>query len=176
MKSYRWLLFISLFIVNLILTGCEEPKKVVFSCETDKNGEHITKVKYQNKIRDLIEWKRTDFIKAGFPPQRRCEEVTPKLKDAYDNGTLPTLTWGYSEAENNPNQRFKSLCTTTGKDCHTLILTLLESDDADNELKKFTAVLNGDASSAYQNSSCAVPKQTGAKLTCTVDIFKVFNK
>jgi len=33
-----------------------------------------------------------------------------------------------------------------------------------------------DASSAYQNSSCALPKQTGANLTCTVDIFKVFNK
>lgn len=176
MKNYQWLLFISLFGLNLVLTGCEEPKKVVFSCETNNDGEHTTKVTYQNKTRDLIVWKRTDFVKAGFPPQRRCEEVTPKLQDAYDNGTLPTLTWGYSEAENNPNQRFKSLCTTTGKECHTLILTLLESDDADNELKKFTAVLNGDASSAYQNSSCALPKQTGANLTCTVDIFEVFNK
>ncbi|MEA5577857.1 COP23 domain-containing protein [Anabaena sp. UHCC 0451] len=176
MKSYRWLLFISLFIVNLILTGCEEPKKVVFSCETDKNGEHTTKVKYQNQTRDLIVWKRTDFIKAGFPPQRRCEEVTPRLQTAYDNGTLKTLTWGYTEAENNPNQRFKSLCTTTGKECHTLILTLLESDDPDYKLKKFTAVLNGDASEADEQDSCAVPQQTGANLTCTVDIFKVFNK
>lgn len=57
-----------------------------------------------------------------------------------------------------------------------MILILLESDDADNELKKFTAVLNGDASSGYQNSSCALPKQTGANLTCTVNILNVFNK
>ncbi|MBK1987775.1 hypothetical protein A0J48_009530 [Sphaerospermopsis aphanizomenoides BCCUSP55] len=165
-----------MFSLNLILTGCEEPNKVAFSCETDKNGEHTTKVKYQNQTRDLIVWKRTDFVKAGFPPQRRCQEVTPKLQDAYDNGTLKTLTWGYSEDENDPNKRFKSLCTTTGKECHTLILTLLESDDPDKELKDFTAVLNGDASKAYQNSSCTVPQQTGANLTCTVDIFKVFNK
>jgi hypothetical protein len=55
-----------------------------------------------------------------------------------------------------------------------LILTLLESDDGDTELKAFTAVLNGDASKAYQNSSCAI--KSGSNLTCTVDINKVFNK
>ena len=87
---------------------------------------------------------------------------------------MKDLTWGYSEAENDPNKRFKSLCTTTGKDCHTLILTLLESDDPDVELKAFKAVLNGDASQAYQNSSCAV--KNGNNLTCTVDIFKVFKE
>ncbi len=125
-------------------------------------------------MRDLIEWKRTNFVKAGFPPQRRCQEVTPKLQTAYDNGTLKDLTWGYSESENDPNKKFKSLCTTTGKNCHTLILTLLDLDDPDVELKAFTAVLNGDASPAYQNSSCAV--KNGGNLTCTVDIFKVFNK
>ncbi|WP_026104400.1 COP23 domain-containing protein [Anabaena sp. PCC 7108] len=172
MRSYQWLLFIIMFSLNLILTGCQKPKEVVFSCETNSDGENTTKVKYQDKTRDLIEWKRTNFVKAGFPPQRRCEEVTPKLQTAYDNGTLKDLTWGYSEAENNPNQRFKSLCTTTGKDCHTLILTLLDSDAPDVELKAFTAVLNGDASQAYRNSSCAV--KNGSNLTCTVDIFKVF--
>jgi len=147
---------------------------LVFSCETDSNGEPVTKVKYQDKTRDLIEWKRTNFVKAGFPPQRRCQEVTPKLQTAHDNGTLKYLTWGYSKAENDSNKRFKSLCTPTGKNCHTLILTLLDADDPDVELKSFTAVLNGDASQAYQNSSCAV--KNGNNLTCAVDIFKVFNK
>ncbi|MBD2292061.1 hypothetical protein H6G06_00840 [Anabaena sphaerica FACHB-251] len=174
MKSYQWLLFISLFTINIILTGCKEPEEVVFSCETNSDGEYVTEVKHQDKTRDLIVWKRTNFVKAGFPPQRRCQEVTPKLQTAYDNGTLKTLTWGYSEAENNPNTRFKSLCTTTGKDCHTLILTLLDADDPDVELKAFTAVLNGDASRAYLNDSCGKLRQTGANLTCTVDIFKVF--
>jgi len=164
------LLFISLFSLNLTLTGCPKPEEVVFSCETDNYGEYVTKVKHQDKTRDLIVWKRTNFVKAGFPPQRRCQEVTPKLKTAYDNGTLKTLTWGYSEADD--LKRYKSLCTTTGKDCHTLILTLLESDDPDVELKAFTAMLNGDASQAYQNSSCAV--KNGSNLTCTVDVFKVF--
>jgi len=174
MKSYQWVLFPSLLILNLTLTACQNSEEVVFSCETDSHREYITKVKYQDKTRDLIVWKRTNFIKAGYSPQRRCEEVTPKLQTAYDNGTLKDLTWGYSEANNDPRKRFKSLCTTTGKDCHTLILTLLESDDGDVELKAFTAVLNGDASQAYQNSSCAV--KNGSNLTCTVDIFKVFNK
>ena len=172
MKSYQWLLFPTLLIFNLTFTACEKSEKVVFSCETDSNGESVTKAKYQDKTRDLIEWKRTNFVKAGFPPQRRCQEVTPKLQTAYNNGTLKDLTWGYSEAENDPNKRFKSLCTTTGKDCHTLILTLLESDDPDVELKAFKAVLNGDASQAYQNSSCAV--KNGSNLICTVDILNVF--
>jgi len=176
MKSYQWLLFPSLLILNLTLTACQKSKEVVFSCETDSNGEPVTKVKYQDKIRDLIQWKRRDFVNAGFPPQRRCDEVTPKLQTAYDNGTLKTLTWGYSEAENDPRKSLKSLCTTTGKDCHTLILTLLDTDDGDEKLKELSAVLNGDASKASEQSSCAAPKQTGANLTCTVDIFKVFNK
>lgn len=176
MKSYQWLLFPSLLILNLTLTACQKSEEVVFSCETDSNGESVTKVKYQDKTRDLIEWKRTNFVKAGFPPQRRCQEVTPKLQTAYNNGTLKTLTWGYSEAENDPNKRFKSLCTTTGKDCHTLILTLLDSDDPNVELKLFTAVLNGDANAAYQNSSSSCAVKPRSNLTCTVDIFKVFNK
>ncbi|MBO1051515.1 hypothetical protein FJR06_14765 [Dolichospermum sp. UHCC 0352] len=174
MKSYQWLLFPSILILNLTFTACQKSEKVVFSCETDGNGEPVTKVKYQDKTRDLIEWKRTNFVKAGFPPQRRCQEVTPKLQTAYDNGSLKDLTWGYSEAENDPRKLLKSLCTSTGKDCHTLILTLLDTDDADVELKSFTAVLNGDASKAYLTSSCAVKPRSN--LTCTVDIFKVFNK
>ena len=123
MKSYQWLLFPTLLILNLTLTACQKSEEVVFSCETNSDGEPVTKAKYQDKMRDLIVWKRTNFVNAGFPPQRRCQEVTPKLQTAYNNGTLKDLTWGYSEAEN-IHKRFKSLCTTTEKNCHTLILTL----------------------------------------------------
>jgi hypothetical protein len=42
------------------------------------------------------------------------------------------------------------------------------------ELKAFTAVLNGDAYKAYQNSSCAV--KNGSNLTCTIDIEKSLNQ
>ncbi|MBN3959648.1 COP23 domain-containing protein [Nostoc sp. NMS8] len=179
MKSYQWLLFLSLFSLNLALMGCEgtgigsqKREEVAFYCETDSNGESVTKVKNGAKIQNFIVWRRTNFVKAGFPPQRRCEEVTPRLQKAYDNDTLKTLTWGYAEDDN--LKKHKALCTTIGKDCHTLILTLLESDDPDLELKAFTAVLNGDASQAYQNSSCAL--NNSSRLSCTVDIFRLFKK
>jgi len=172
MKSYQWLFFISLFSLNIVLIGCEKPEEVIFSCERDSNGEYVTRVKNGGKTRELIQWRRTDFVKAGFTPQRRCDEVTPRLREAYDNGSLKTLTWGYSEADN--LKQYKSLCTTTGTDCHTLILTLLETDDADDELRKFTAVLRGDASLAYQNSSCAL--NTSNRLSCSVDILRVFEQ
>lgn len=171
MKSYQWLFFISLFSLNLVLIGCEKPEEMIFSCERDSNGEYVTRVKNGGKTQELIAWRRTNFVKAGFTPQRRCDEVTPRLREAYDNGSLKTLTWGYSEADN--LKQYKSLCTTTGTDCHTLILTLLEADDADKELKNFSAVLNGDASLAYQNSFCAVKNY---RLSCPIDIFRVFKQ
>ncbi|WP_254445263.1 COP23 domain-containing protein [Anabaena sp. UHCC 0204] len=166
---------LSLFILNITLTGCIKSEKIIFSCEQDTNDNYVTKVRYQDKIRDLIVWKRTDFVKASFPPQRRCEEVTPKLQTAYDNGTLKHLTWGYVQDENDYNKRFKSLCTTTGKDCHTLILTLLESDDPDMELKKFTAVFYDYSKPHLSISPCKRPNDMGMNLTCDVNVLQLFD-
>ncbi|HLP88271.1 MAG TPA: hypothetical protein VK184_06725 [Nostocaceae cyanobacterium] len=81
---------------------------------------------------------------------------------------MKILTWGYVEDDN--LKRYKALCTTTGKDCHTLILTLLQSDDPDVELKAFSASLNGDASQAYQNFSCALNNFN--HLSCPIDILQ----
>jgi len=176
MKSYQWFLFISLFALNLTLTGCQKSEEVVFSCEKDSNSDYVTKIRYQDKMRDLIVWKRTDFVNKGFPPQRRCQEVTPQLQKAYNNGTLKTLTWDYVQDKNNPNKKYKSLCTSTDKQCHTLILTLLESDDPDVNLKQFIAIFHGDGSKATVSYlPCKIPQERSSNLTCNVNVSKLFD-
>ncbi|HEY9701326.1 MAG TPA: COP23 domain-containing protein [Allocoleopsis sp.] len=147
-------------------------QNVTFSCE-NKDQDWTTTVKNGQQTSDLIIWQRTDFVKVGFPPERRCQEVTPRLQEAHDNGSLPSVTYGEMLDEKGKKQQV--LCTDDQdkKQCKTLILTLLAKDDPQEQLKKFTAVLNGDANGAYLNSSC---ENIDGRLHCSVDIKNVFNK
>ena len=179
MKKSFSLAFVLLTVVGMtsLLIGCNgsqtnsSDQKITFSCE-QKDQDWTTTVKNGQKTSDLIKWQRTDFVKVGFPPQRRCQEVTPRLQEAHDNRSLPSLTYGEMLDEKGKKQQV--LCTDDQdkKQCKTLILTLLSSDDPQEQLKKFTAVLNGDAGPSIQ-SSC---EPIDERLHCSVNINNVFTK
>jgi hypothetical protein len=40
----------------------------------------------------IVRWKTEQF--PGYPPQRRCHEVSPRFQEAYENGTLQFITNG----------------------------------------------------------------------------------
>lgn len=174
MKHLSLIVFLGVMGLTSLLVGCgQNQDTVTFSCEQNSDKEWTTFAKNGQQTSELILWQRTDFVKVGFPPEKRCQEVTPRLQEAYDNGSLPSLTHGEMPDEKGTKQ--KVLCTDDENKtaCKTLILTLLSTDDPDTNLKQFSAVLNGDANGAYKNSSC---ENIDGRLHCTVDINNVFNK
>jgi hypothetical protein len=94
----------------------------------------------------IVRWERTDF--PGFPPQTRCEQVSPKFQKAYDNGGINFLTNGTI------NQQ-PVICTAreSGGECDTLLMTLRPEDNAVTILTQLQEVLNGRQVGAVHHSS-----------------------
>jgi hypothetical protein len=171
MKSYQWLLFLGIWVA---LIGCEQQEEVIFSCEINSNTEYVTRVKNGGKTRELIVWERTNFLRSGFPPQRRCQEVTERLQTAYNSGTLKTITWG--NVQDAQGTVYKTLCTTRYQNCDTLLLTLLDTDDADSMLRQLANVLNGYAADSFRNDGSCTYRNNSPRLSCSVDILRVFER
>lgn len=94
----------------------------------------------------VVRWRTEEF--SGYPPQERCNEVSPRFQEAYDNGTLKMITNG--TINNQP-----VICTATeyrGK-CQTLLMTLRPSDDSLQVLNSFKDILNGRSTGPILHSS-----------------------
>jgi Circadian oscillating protein COP23 len=84
----------------------------------------------------VVRWKTEEF--AGYSPQKRCDEVSPRFQEAYDRGTLKMITNGKVNGQ-------PVICTATeyrGK-CETLLMTLRSTDDSIKILNSFKDILNG---------------------------------
>ena len=87
----------------------------------------------------VINWQTEDFTTSGFSPQQRCEAVSPRFQEAYDNNTIGLITNG--TMDNQP-----VICTSEepGGDCNTLLITLRPEDDSVKVLNNLRQVLNGE--------------------------------
>ncbi|MEC4895016.1 MAG: COP23 domain-containing protein [Oscillatoria sp. PMC 1051.18] len=95
----------------------------------------------------VIRWERNVFT--GYPPQKRCAEVSPRFQTAYDNGSVKFLTNG--RMNNQP-----VICTALefNGDCADLLFTLHPNDDGLAILQQLEDTLNGRAVGGLrQNSS-----------------------
>ena len=98
----------------------------------------------------IIRWESEDFLNSGFSPQKRCDEVSPRFQEAYDNNSFGMITNG---TMNNSSV----ICTTDeyGGDCQTLLMTLRPEDDSLKVLNNFRQILNGNQVGAIKQSSQA---------------------
>jgi hypothetical protein len=84
----------------------------------------------------IVRWKTEQF--PDYPPQKRCQEVSPRFQEAYNSGTLDYITNG--KMNNQP-----VICTTTayGGTCRTLLMTLRSQDNSLGVLNELRNILNG---------------------------------
>jgi hypothetical protein len=94
----------------------------------------------------LVRWKTEQF--PGYPPQKRCEEVSPRFQEAYESGTLSFITNGMMN-------RQPVICTTRqyGGGCETLLMTLRLQDNSLAILEELKNVLKGRTSGPVVHSS-----------------------
>lgn len=87
----------------------------------------------------VIRWETEEFSGAGFDSQKRCDEVSPRFQEAYDNNSLNMITNG--KINNQP-----VICTSdeSGGDCNTLLMTLRPEDNSLQVLNNLKQVLNGE--------------------------------
>ena len=87
----------------------------------------------------VINWQTEDFADSGFTPQQRCEAVSPRFQEAYDNDSIGLITNGIMD--NQP-----VICTSDEPQggCNTLLMTLRPEDDSLKVLNNLRQVLNGE--------------------------------
>jgi hypothetical protein len=132
-------------------SGTKENQKVQFICNESFDKETGARMPTTFAWADrgkiaVVRWRTEEF--SGYPPQERCNEVSPRFQEAYDNGTLKMITNG--TINNQP-----VICTATeyrGK-CQTLLMTLRESDDSLQLLNSFKDILNGRSTGPILHSS-----------------------
>jgi hypothetical protein len=94
----------------------------------------------------LVRWETTAF--KNFSPETRCQKVSPRFQEAYDNGGINFLTNGQV------NQQ-PVICTASesGGECDTLLMTLRPEDNPLTILTQLQEVLNGRQVGAVRHSS-----------------------
>jgi Circadian oscillating protein COP23 len=85
--------------------------------------------------RPVIRWVSTDFDGSGWPPQKRCNEVSEQFQELYANGSLKYLTTGKMNG-----QRVICSAAKKGGRCNALLLTVRPGRDPQQTLKELLAV------------------------------------
>ncbi len=132
----------------------EKPRSTVqFICQKtyDNNSDtyvYSTIAWNPDNKKPIVIWKREDFSGNNYPPEVRCEEVSPRFQQAYDSGSFKYITHG--EMNGQP-----VICTASavGDDCQKLLITLKHEDNAEQTLEQLSDILLGYASSALEQSS-----------------------
>lgn len=83
----------------------------------------------------IVQWERAF---GGYSPQERCESVSPRFQQAYDNGSLNILTNGTENGK-------RVICTAKeyGERCVTVLMTLRQEDNSLKMLEELKDTLNG---------------------------------
>ena len=103
----------------------------------------------------LFRWETDVFEAMGYTPMKRCEEVSPRFQEAYDNGTLNYMTNGTWKGKNAEDQPVICATSVEGGDCETLLFTLRHKDDSQKILEQLSAVIQGSSSEPARHDSAS---------------------
>lgn len=85
----------------------------------------------------IVRWETKYF--SNYSPEERCQEVSPRFQEAYNNDTINLLTNGFMN-----NQPVICTAEKYGDECHTLLITLRPNDDSAQVLEGLVSILNGE--------------------------------
>lgn len=148
-----------------------QPNKVTFFCREKfdtASGEKIPATVAWVPERKghvyVIGWKSEYFNKGGWTPQERCQQVTKKFQEAYEQGRLNYLSSG-------KNQGYPIICglANQGESCNgnNQLFTVKSGSNPEQVLQRLSDSFEGNASEPILQSS-------GEQIY--IDVQKIFSK
>jgi len=96
----------------------------------------------------IVRWKFPWFESKEWTNESRCEAVSSRFQEAYDNGSMLYFTNGRQN-----NQDVVCTAYKDRGDCVTMLFTLRPQDDPIATVRDLTDILNGRGTTPVQNSS-----------------------
>ncbi|MDJ0844068.1 COP23 domain-containing protein [Crocosphaera sp.] len=143
---------------HLLLTQNNNPE-VSFICrqgyDKQTNQEQYTTYAWTSKGKQaVVRWVKDWHKNSEWTPEKRCEVVSSKFQEAYNNGSLQYIMNGW---ENNQ----PVICTTQqkGGDCVTTLMTLRPEDDPIKMTRNMVNLLRGRATGVIRHSATEQSQQ-----------------
>lgn len=134
-------LFTSIFAVsvlaslgNLAIDNSVNAQTASFICDTSKDVP-VTIAKTKQGDIPVIKWVRNDFSGSGYPPEKRCVEVSSRFQDYHSKGQLNFLTTGRMNGQN-----VVCVAARQGGPCTGLLFTLRQDANPGRILQALMAV------------------------------------
>lgn len=127
-------------------------EKVTFSCDTN-NGVPATVAKTSYRITPLIRWVSDFGGEVGYTPQKRCEEISNRFQQYYNQGVLNFVTTGRQN-----NQNIICVSSEKGGACQGLLFTLKPSDNPSQVIEQMFEVPGYASGPLEQDSSSDFPR------------------
>ncbi|MCC5634067.1 COP23 domain-containing protein [Nostoc sphaeroides CHAB 2801] len=106
-------------------------ESIRFSCEKNRNGTPTTFAITSTGQREFIRWVEDRFTLAGYPPERRCQQVTNRINQYIVSGYPRYITHGILN-----NQPVVCVTDRTGGGCTGLLYTLKPGQDGQETVRQ----------------------------------------
>lgn len=161
---------LTVFALVLSVSACSSNtyEKVSFSCTT-RNGVPTTVAQTSQGTIPVIRWVSDFGNEVGYTPQKRCEEVSNRFQQYYNQGVLNFVTTGRQN-----NQNIICVSSEKGGTCQGLLFTLKPSDNPSQVIQQMFEG-TGYASSPLEQSSSSSPNIKGGSDTNNSPIYVNIN-
>ncbi|MGK7877246.1 MAG: COP23 domain-containing protein [Xenococcaceae cyanobacterium] len=132
------------------LTLASQPsqaQKTTFFCGIS-NGVPTTFASTSRGNVPVIRWVSSYFSSSGYTPERRCQEVSTRFQNYYNNGRLNYITTGIMNG-----QPVVCVTSSNGGSCSDLLFTLKQGQNASRTLQKLFDIRVGAAGPLYEGSN-----------------------
>ncbi|MFB2917867.1 DUF1822 family protein [Aerosakkonema funiforme] len=125
----------------------ETSRATTFSCKNN-NGVPTTVVSTHRGNISLIRWAYNLGSEAGYRPEKRCEEVSKRFQQYYNQGVLNFVTTGRQS-----NQNIVCVSSEKGGACRGMLFTLKPSDNPNQVIQQMFDVASYASGPIEQSSS-----------------------
>lgn len=95
----------------------------------------------------VIRWVSQHFSDSGYSPKVRCQEVSSRFQNYYNQGVLNYITTGYMNS-----QPVVCVTSTNGGSCSQLLFTLKPGQNASRTLQQLFDIRQGAAGPLYEGT------------------------
>ena len=149
MKIQSAIAILTTSVLVMTVSACNSnstSEKVTFSCSTN-NGVPTTVAKTSRGSIPLIRWVSDFGSEVGYTSQKRCQEVSNRFQQYYNQGVLNFVTTGRQN-----NQNIICVSSENGGACQGLLFTLKPNDNPSQIIEQMFEVAGYASGPIEQNS------------------------